>query len=426
MRTGGRAGGRWRRAVALALAVGALAGPTVPSSASAIDAPTEAGDRLANGTTLETFELPSPLVDPSTVGGHLEANRRVPKVHVLLPAGYHEDPEARWPVLWLLHGANGGTDTWIPDVAHDLYGLPAVVVMPDGGTFGMYMNWWNGGARGGPAWATYHLEVLRREIEQRYRIRPERRWHAIGGISMGGQGALRYAALLPGYFGSVVAMSAAMPDVQAIDLQVGVTLVGAANGGPSADHGQIWGAPEGFYAEGNSPFALAENLSHTRIYLTTGTGLNCPGDPARDLFGFLLDTVTELFIHLQQRKFAPQARRYGADVTEQVTCGRHTFGVWDRAFAELRSWDLFAEVPEQPTRWVYETVQTTGEMWGLRYAFTAPPREVIRFERRGALLFADGSGTVSLTGPPGCSLTLRLPMIALLSPTCPGMPAGPG
>ena len=86
--------------------------------------------------------------------------------------------------------------------------------MPDGGKFGMYTDWWNGGRRGDPAWATYHLKVLRRTIERRYRIRPGRRWHAIGGISMGGQGTLRYAAMLPGYFGSAVGFSAAFPDTQ--------------------------------------------------------------------------------------------------------------------------------------------------------------------------------------------------------------------
>src|SRR5262245_48494014 len=40
--------------------------------------------------------------------------------------------------------------------------------MPDGGQFGMYVDWWNGGVRGAPAWATYHLQVLRQEIERRF------------------------------------------------------------------------------------------------------------------------------------------------------------------------------------------------------------------------------------------------------------------
>jgi S-formylglutathione hydrolase FrmB len=168
----------------------------------------------APAAELQTFELPSELVDTSTPGGVLEDGRTVPKVHVLLPDGYRASSKRGYPVLWLLHGANGGTDTWIPGIATLAAGLDAIVVMPDGGQFGMYMDWWNGGVRGASAWSTYHLRVLRQEIDRRYRIRRGRRWHAIGGISMGGQGTLRYAAMLPGYFGSVVGFSAAFPDMQ--------------------------------------------------------------------------------------------------------------------------------------------------------------------------------------------------------------------
>jgi S-formylglutathione hydrolase FrmB len=35
-------------------------------------------------------------------------------------------------------------------------------------------------------------------IERRYRIRPQRRWHAIAGLSMGGYGAMYLASQLPG------------------------------------------------------------------------------------------------------------------------------------------------------------------------------------------------------------------------------------
>lgn len=157
----------------------------------------------AAGAELQTFELPSELVDASTPGGTLEDGRTVQKVHVLLPGGYRADSKRGYPVLWLLHGANGGTDTWIPDITMLAAGFPGIVVMPDGGQFGMYVDWWNDGVRDAPAWSTYHLQVLRREIERRFPIRRGRRWHAIAGISMGGQGALRYAAMLPGYFGSV-------------------------------------------------------------------------------------------------------------------------------------------------------------------------------------------------------------------------------
>jgi S-formylglutathione hydrolase FrmB len=136
----------------------------------------------APAAEVQTFELPSSLVDPSTPGGTLEANRTVPKVHVLLPDGYRPNSRRGYPVLWLLHGANGGTDTWIPGITTLLADFPAIVVMPDGGQFGMYMNWWNDGVRGAPAWTTYHLQLLRDEIDRRYPIRRGRRWHAIVGI----------------------------------------------------------------------------------------------------------------------------------------------------------------------------------------------------------------------------------------------------
>jgi len=229
----------------------------------------------APAAELQTFELPSELVDTSTPGGVLEHGRTVPKVHVLLPDGYRADSKRGYPVLWLLHGANGGTDTWIPGITTLAAGFPGIVVMPDGGQFGMYMDWWNDGVRGGPAWSTYHLQVLRQEIDRRYPIRPGRRWHAIAGISMGGQGALRYAAMLPGYFGSVVGFSAAFPDMQSGVPQVGLDLLPVPNLGGRTVYEAIFGSADGAFAEGNSPQALAANYAHLRLYLTSGDGVNC-------------------------------------------------------------------------------------------------------------------------------------------------------
>src|SRR3546814_20151946 len=103
----------------------------------------------------------------------------------------------------------------------------------------MDMDWWNGGRREGPAWASYHLDVLRQTIDDRYNIRPGRRSHAIGGISLGGQGALRYAALLPGYFGSVASFSADMPDTPTVEFQVGLAPVRVLNGPHRPPHAPL-------------------------------------------------------------------------------------------------------------------------------------------------------------------------------------------
>ena len=373
----------------------------------------------AAAAELRSFELPSRLVDPTAPGGALENGRAAPKVNVLLPDGYRDHPRRRYPVLWLLHGANGGTDTWIPGITELAAGLPAVIVMPDGGKFGMYADWWNGGRRGDPAWATYHLKLLRQTIERRYRIRPGRRWHAIGGISMGGQGTLRYAAMLPGYFGSAVGFSAAFPDTQSRIAQDGLTLFAGTNGAAGAGYQDMFGPAAAPYAEGNSPQALAPNYRHTRLYLTSGDGNNCPQDPIGPS-GLALDRATELIINSQQAPFAAAVRAAGADVTAVTTCGVHTFGVWDRAFVQARAWRFFGPVPERPRGWVYRTVATSGEMWGLGFRFAAPPSAVATFRRSGRTLKAKGRGRVAISGPGGCRLRARLPFERRLPRVCAG------
>lgn len=374
-----------------------------------------AGEAVADtsGQRLESFELPSPLIDTSAPGALLPGGRTVPKVNVLLPDGYDENPDRAYPVLWLLHGANNGADKWASNIEELAADLPAVIVMPDGGTFGMYMDWWHEGARANPAWATYHTQLLKDTIESRYRILPERRWHAIGGISMGGQGALRYAGLLPGYFGSVVGFSAALPNMQAPEVQFGLSVLGLING---AGYRQIFGSPTGAYATGNNPTAIAGNYEHTRMYLTSGNGINCPQDPV--LPSFPGDVAIEVIINVQQGLFARTARAAGADVTTRTTCGVHTFGVWDRAFVAARAWGFFEPVEEHPANWAYRTVAAKGEMWSLDYEFAAPPTAVATFTRSGDTLSATGSGQVRISGRGNCELTETLPFSRPLPAAC--------
>ena len=399
--------------LAVAGALGALGLGLAPTPATA------GAQQLApdSGYTLETFELASPLVDTSTPGGRLERGRTVPKIHVLLPEGYAAHPDQRYPVLWLLHGANGGTDTWIPGITDDLPGFPAIVVMPDGGTFGMYTDWWNGGARGGPAWATYHLELLRQTIEDRYRILPGRRWHAIAGISMGGQGALRYAAMLPGYFGSVAGLSAALPDMQALEAQGGIGLLAAAGGGqrcrlPGDLRPRRWGVRRGEQPEGPRRQPRAHpHLPDVRNGHQLPRRSRPSGEPParhhhRDL------------IHLQQAPFGAAASAAGADVTAREHLRHPHLRRVGPGLRRRPRLGVLRRGPRGPDRWVYRTIATTGEMWGLRYRFAAPPSSVARFERVGGLLLAWGTGDVTLTGPPGCQLRFELPLVALLPRAC--------
>jgi S-formylglutathione hydrolase FrmB len=368
----------------------------------------------ATAAKLESFELPSPLVDTSSPGGQLPSDRTVPKVNVQLPDGYEARSKRRYPVLWLLHGAFEGADRWRDNFAELAADMPAILVMPDGARFGMYADWWNEGARGDPAWATYHLKVLRRRIERRYRIRSGRRWHAIAGISMGGQGALRYAAMLPGYFGSAVGFSSAFPDMESEVAYFGLNTL-PVDAGANGVYEAIFGSPDSPYAEGNSPQALSANYGHSRLYLTSGNGVNCPEDPPPTSE---LDGVTETLINAQQEPFADAVRAGGADVTAVTTCGIHTGGVWNRAFDAARAWGFFKPVRRRPRSWTYRTVATSGGMWGLRFRFAAPPSAVAEFKRSGRTLSATGSGEVRIRGGRGCRFRSALPFERRLRRSC--------
>ena len=191
-------------------------------------------------------------------------------------------------------------------------------------------------------------------------------------------------------------------------------MLGLVNG---AGYHQIFGPATGASAEGNNPRALVENYAHTRMLLTSGNGINCPQDPI--LPSFAGDVVIEILINVQQGLFVHPARAAGADVTATTTCGVHTFGVWDRAFAAARTWGFFEPVAEDPQDWTYRTVATEGEMWALDYEFTAPPASVATFTRAGDTLSAAGSGEVRISGPGNCQLEATLPFTEPLPADCP-------
>jgi S-formylglutathione hydrolase FrmB len=128
-----------------------------------------------------------------------------PRANVLLPAGY--SPRRRYPLLVLLAGLNGNYDSYVHSGDTVLFkGFRGIVVMPEGSD-GWYVDWWNNGERGNPAWESYELNEVIPYVLRHFRILPGRRWHAIAGISMGGLGASYLGGRLPGFFGSVATLS---------------------------------------------------------------------------------------------------------------------------------------------------------------------------------------------------------------------------
>ncbi len=127
-------------------------------------------------------------------------------VRLLTPPGWTHRTRRRWPVLYLLHGCCDAYDSWTRSTRVEQ--MPrlrrALVVMPEGGPVGFYSDWLGSGGRRGPAWETFHLDELRRILERDYGAGPRR---AIAGLSMGGLGAIAYAARHPGVFGAAASFS---------------------------------------------------------------------------------------------------------------------------------------------------------------------------------------------------------------------------
>lgn len=124
-------------------------------------------------------------------------------VDVILP-----DPGAKGPfsVMYLLHGLSDDHSVWMRRSAIERHvgGLPLIVVMPDGGR-GFYSD-----AGVGFAYETAIARDLINYIDEMFYTRAERAGRCIGGLSMGGYGALKFALRFPHMFCSAHSHSGAV------------------------------------------------------------------------------------------------------------------------------------------------------------------------------------------------------------------------
>jgi enterochelin esterase-like enzyme len=164
--------------------------------------PRLAGTPIAASEPLQGFLLDDHLVSP--IIGETFTYR------VYLPPDYLRAPKRVYPVLYMLHG-NGGnytewSDSYLPEQADRMIVAgeiqPLIIVMPDDGETTYWANW-----DSGPRWGDYVTEDVVSVIDQRYRTQPDPAGRAIGGLSMGGLGALNLALQHPDVFGVVGAHS---------------------------------------------------------------------------------------------------------------------------------------------------------------------------------------------------------------------------
>lgn len=171
--------------------------------------------------------LPSrPVIAASLPGGELRGDAaiasailgRTIRTAVYLPAAYFDQrrPNARFPVAYLLHGLGDDHTAWPrlgrikPTLDRMIAGgrlRPLIVVMPDAGR-SWYVN--DARARGyGAVFDAFRADLIN-AVDTRYRTLPCRHARTIGGLSMGGYGALILATAQPLRYAAAFSLSGAV------------------------------------------------------------------------------------------------------------------------------------------------------------------------------------------------------------------------
>lgn len=258
----------------------------------------------------------------------------VPDAHVrvILPVRYCDEGDDReYPVLYLLHGAGDTWRTWTENT--DVEGISAahdvIVVMPDGGRSaeaGWYSDW----ADGSRQWETFHTDVLVSWVDDTFRTLDARRHRAVAGLSMGGFGAMSYAARHPDLFAAAASFSGA------VDTMYGWPASGfffeALHDQFGTPDDRVWGDHVADEPEwrAHNPTDLAARLGGTELFVTTGTGTpgGHAGDDPSNPGGYGL----EQFIFQMNASFAVHLDLAGVDHTDWFyPGGYHGWPYWESA-----------------------------------------------------------------------------------------------
>lgn len=275
-----------------------------------------------------TFRSPS-LADPV-------------RVRVLVPREAAADPGARYPVLYLLHGSDADAANWTDQLDAEALteGMGLVVVMPDGGSEGWYTNWPDG-AR--PRWEDFHVKELLPWIDAHEPVVAARSKRAIAGLSMGGFGAMSYAARHPDLFAAAASFSGA------VDLG---TPAGIASWLVAADPWGPWTGPSIAW-RGHNPYDLAENLRGLALHIYTGEG-----DGGDDVEPVIFKESASLAARLAALGIPRTYVDYGR--------GGHDPGLWTRDLQQALP-ALMARLDhpvDPPARWSFKATERTWTMRG--------------------------------------------------------------
>lgn len=230
----------------------------------------------------------------ATINYHSRSLNKASSFNIVFP----DDPATPrpWCVFYLLHGLSDDHTIWMRRTSIERYvaGLPLVVVMPDGGR-GWYSNAIEGYA---------HEDDLIKDVvglvDRTFPVKAHRSGRAIGGLSMGGFGAVKLGLKHHNLFASVTSHSGALEYTHADHARVKEL---------SPEFERIFGkSPEGGPED---VFAIAEKVDHGRI-------------PA-----LRFDCGTDDFLIEHNRAFHKHLDKLHVPHEYQEFSGGHDWAYWD-------------------------------------------------------------------------------------------------
>lgn len=241
-------------------------------------------------------------------------------VTVYLPPGYDAHPQARYPVVYFLHGlgatdrepfARGQLDRGVDALVASGGMRPWIIAAVAGGT-GYWTNHLRPPAPGAVAqdgpqrWGDLVAVDLVRFVDARFRTLPRRGCRALTGVSMGGHGAMSLALLHRDLFAGAVSLGGALFDHPPTHRRL---------------YGRVWGRPpDRAYWRSTAPLPLlralpVDALKGLALYFHAGDD---------DQLGFLEGALAAHAILLER----------GVPHELRVTDGRHAWSAWRRVTAD--------------------------------------------------------------------------------------------
>lgn len=229
----------------------------------------------------------------------------------------------RWPVIFLLEGRPSESDWLDQGFVYEIIDRavadgvipPSLVIMPVA-PFSWYVDNPDPGGQG--AVATAIAQDLVEAVDNRWPTAACREARAIGGLSMGGYGAVRLGLDNPGIFGAAMSFAGAItPPIEAYETE---RLASA-----DAFYDGAFGQPLD-RARYNAGTAFSRLRQTRKLSETRAAFFLAIGDRDR---GGLLQSITRLHVELGRARY---------DSTLRIGAGQHDWETWRAQLAEGLTW----------------------------------------------------------------------------------------